>query len=56
MGDKLGQDTVGFSLNYKPMLKLYLPTLRILVLLLKSVVNSHATMIMTIGNNHQGSS
>ena len=38
------------------MLKLYLPTLRILVLLIKSVVNSHATMIMAIGNNHQGSS
>ena len=32
------------------MLKLYMLKLRIIVLLLKSIVNSHATMIMTIGN------
>ena len=36
------------------MLKLYLPKLRILVFSLKSIVNSHATIIMTIGNIHQG--
>ena len=39
-----------WKFNYKLMLKLYLPTLIITgsVLIIKSIVNSHATMIMTI--------